>query len=97
MQENKKDRHVLREQGKKSDEDGMYGPGREPVKRGKYVGGYLSWEVSGYSHGFDAPVLGSKMVGTSCPTLTGNRRGARRPAFGSSWGHTHQIAHEERR
>ena len=38
------------------------------------MGGYLSWEVSGYSHGFDAPVLGSKMGGTSCPTLTGNRR-----------------------
>ena len=33
MQENKKDAHVLRERGKKSDEDGMYVPGRELRKR----------------------------------------------------------------
>ena len=33
MQENKKDTHVLKERGKKSDEDGMYVPGREPRKR----------------------------------------------------------------
>ena len=33
MQENKKDTHVLRERGKKSDEDGMYVPGRELRKR----------------------------------------------------------------
>lgn len=38
------------------------------------MGGYLSWEVNAYSHGFDAPVLGSKMGGTSRRTVAGNRR-----------------------
>ena len=33
MQENKKNTHALRNQGKKSDEDGMYVPGREFRKR----------------------------------------------------------------
>ena len=33
MQENKKNTHAFRNQGKKSDEDGMYVPGREFRKR----------------------------------------------------------------
>lgn len=55
---------------RKSNEDGMY-PGRS--RKGKYVGGYLSWEVSGYSHGFDADA-GLQDGRDQLLTLTGNRR-----------------------